>query len=474
MIRLRAPCWKSSLLTLCSTRDPQPLSSLCATHPPSGRSTSKCEKDFPSTKQSLPRDRRCVMSPLFRPFLIFLVQGAWVATFLTGCEDLMRQMPAGTDRMIQSGIGVGGAILNRPKFSDADEEKMAQENARKFEHANKVWDDPLLDAYLGDIVQRLAAVAHPRPFTYSIRVVKDASINAFTFGGGALYVNAGLLARMDNEAQLAMVLGHEIAHVTESHVVRGIESNYNTQLLGQITGQAAAASGKIPLTPGVFNLTYEYSMKAALSGHGRSSESEADVIGLEYMVKAGYDPREAPRTFELLLKEYGDQTALQNFFYGDHPTNKARIDKLIDLVQSKYSKDLETRELLVNTAEFKQRTRELIVAVGQLDYERKRYKTATAMFEKALQVKPEDPVPHYWLGKNAPGTGGADQAIAHFTTAPKREAKIVEAERELGLAQYQKTDQAKAIDAFEQYLKVAPSAPDAGRIKKSIEDLKRS
>jgi predicted Zn-dependent protease len=190
------------------------------------------------------------MSPLFRPFLIFLVQGAWVATFLTGCEDLMRQMPAGTDRMIQSGIGVGGAILNRPKFSEADEEKMAQENARKFEHANKVWDDPLLDAYLGDIVQRLAAVAHPRPFTYSIRVVRDANINAFTFGGGALYVNAGLLARMDNEAQLAMVLGHEIAHVTESHVVRGIESNYNTQLLGQIAGQAAAASGKIPLTPG--------------------------------------------------------------------------------------------------------------------------------------------------------------------------------------------------------------------------------
>src|SRR5207244_355126 len=83
-----------------------------------------------------------------RSCLMFLVQGAWVATFLTGCEDLMRQMPAGTDRMIQSGIGVGGAILNRPKFSEADEEKMAQENARKFEHANKVWDDPLLDAYL--------------------------------------------------------------------------------------------------------------------------------------------------------------------------------------------------------------------------------------------------------------------------------------------------------------------------------------
>src|SRR5437879_11353865 len=138
---------------------------------------------------------------------------------------------------------------------------------------------------------------------------------------------------MDYEGQIAMVLGHEIAHVTESHVVRGIESHYNTQLLGQLAGQAAAASGKIPLTPGVFNLTYEYSMKAALSGHGRSAESEADVIGLEYMVTAGYDPREAPRTFELLLKEYGDHGLVQNFFYGAHPPTTARNEKPTTPVQ---------------------------------------------------------------------------------------------------------------------------------------------
>lgn len=403
-----------------------------------------------------------------------LLQCACLALIFVGCEEVMKQMPAGTDRMIQSGVSIGSAVANRPKFSEADEERMAQENAKKFEGANKLEDDPLLNTYLNDIVQRLAAVAHPRPFAYSIRVVNDASINAFTFGGGVLYVNAGLLARMDNEAQLAMVLGHEIAHVTESHVARGIESNYDTQLMGQLAGQAASASGKIPLTPTVFQLTYDYSMKAALTGHGRGNESEADVIGLDYMVKAGYDPREAPRTFELLLKEYGDQGAIQNFFYGDHPTNESRIKTLTGLVQSKYTADLETRKLIVNTAEFKQRTRELVVIVGQLDYERKRFKTATAMFEKALQARPADPVPHYWLGKLALENGGTDQAITHLNTALAGEPKVAEAYRELGLAYYKKRDKAKAIDAFEQYLKVAPGAKDAERIKKSIDDLKQS
>jgi predicted Zn-dependent protease len=397
-----------------------------------------------------------------------------IILILAGCEEVRKQMPVGTDRYLQSGMNIGSAIANRPKFTEADEERMAQENAKKYEHEHTMWDDPLLDVYLGDIVQRLAAGAHPRPFTYSIRVVKDSAINAFTFGGGILYVNAGLLARMENEAQLAMVLAHEIAHVTESHVARGIENNYNTQLVGQVAGQAAAASGKIPLTPGVFRLTYDYSMKAAVSGHGRASESEADVIGLEYLVKGGYDPREAPRTFEQLLKEYGDQGTVQNFFYGDHPTNKARIEKLSDLTRSKYSQDLESRNLITNTTEFKQRTHELVVLVGQMDYERKRFQTASTMFEKALQVKPDDPVPHYWLGKIALETGREDQAIAHLTTALSGEKKPIEAYRELGLAYYKKRDAAKAIEAFEQYLKVAPHAKDAERIKKSIEDLKRT
>jgi predicted Zn-dependent protease len=290
-------------------------------------------------------------------------------------------------------------------------------------------------------------------------------------------VNAGLVARMENEAQLAMVLAHEIAHVTESHVTKGIEGAYGIQLLGEIARVTAASTGataKAQIPPALLDKTYEYSMKASVSGHGRANESEADVVGLDYMVKAGYDPREAPGTFEQLMKEYGDQTAIQNFFYGDHPTNKSRIEKLTGLVQSKYSQDVETRKLITNTAEFKQRTRELLVEVGRLDYERKRFKTATAMFEKALQANGSDPVSHYYLGKIALDTGSPDQAIAHLTSALKGEMKPVEAYRELGLAYYKKKDRAKAIESFERYLEVAPNANDADRIRKSIEDLKRS
>src|SRR5262249_4476878 len=90
-------------------------------------------------------------------------------------------------------------------------------------------------------------------------------------------------------------------------------------------------------------------MNAAANSRSRSQESEADEVGLGYRGNASYDPREAPRTFEQLLKEYGDQAALTNFFYGNHPTNAARIERTTVLAQSKYAGLVANGRLIVNT-----------------------------------------------------------------------------------------------------------------------------
>ena len=397
---------------------------------------------------------------------------------LSGCEGQMPQLSGTLGQKIDQAIGmgqqVGSVVAQRPSLSEADEERIAQENAQKFEQSHKLWTDPVLDVYLADIVHNIVNVAHPRPFTYTVKVVDESSVNAFTFGGGLLYVHAGLLSRMDSEGQLAMVLAHEIAHVTESHVKSGIEGAYYIQVAGQLASQAASASGRIPLSPQTFQLGYDYSMKAALNGHTRSNESEADVVGLEYLVKAGYDPKEAPKTFEQLLKEYGDKSAVENFFYGNHPTSQARIEKLTGLIRSKYSQEANDPKRIANTDEFKRRTRDLVIETGKLDYDRKRFKTAAAMFDKAIQVRPDDPVPQYWLGKIGLDTGDTDQAIAHLSIATQGKEIPVEAFRDLGLAYYKKRNSSKAVEAFEQYLKLAPSANDAAQIRKVVDDMKRS
>ena len=173
----------------------------------------------------------------------------------------------------------------------------------------------------------------------------------------------------------------------------------------------------------------------------------------------------------------GDQAPLVNFFYGSHPTNVARIERTTELARSKYTDQLANRRLLVNTEEFKRRTRELVVAVGRLDYEGKRFNTAKAMFEKAARVRQDDPVPPYYLGKLALETGSgpdvADRAIAHLTEAIKAEATFAPAYRELGLAYYRKRDNRQAVTALQRYLALNPKADDARRISAMIDELRR-
>ncbi len=362
---------------------------------------------------------------------------------------------------------------NRPKFSDEDEGRMAQANAQEFEAKNKMWPDPLLETYLGGVMQKVVAVSEPRPFPYRLRVVADPSLNAFTFGGGLVYMHAGLVARLENEAQLVMVLSHEVAHVTERHVTKGIERSFNIQLATEIGMTAGSATGIVPGSP-LVGKAYEYSMGAAINGHGRNQERDADRIGIDSMVKAGYDPREAPITFELLLLEYGDAGRIKNFFYGSHPSNQERFKTLTDLAKNKYGKNLASAKLAVNSEEFKRATRRVVIAVGINDYEDKRFNAAKAMFEKAVRAYQDDARPHYYLGKIALETSAdMDKAIAHLEAAIAADATYALPHRELGLAYYRKGDRVKAVAGLEKYLALDPKAADADQIRATIAEIKR-
>ena len=277
-------------------------------------------------------------------------------------------------------------------FSEDEEIEIARNNAAQFEAQTSFIDDAHLAAYLNGIVQRLSTHTEPRPFEYRLKVVSDSAVNAFTFGGGYLYVNAGLLARMENEAQLAMVLGHEIAHAAESHVTEGMKADAGINLLGQLAGQAA--SGRID--PEVLAKTYEYSMNAAINGHGRGQESEADELGIEYMAKAGYDAREASGTFEALLKEYGDAEKLDAFFYSSHPRNEERMARADAWAEANAAR-FASAQPVVNTKEFQEATHDIVVAMGKLDYESGRFESARAMFTKAAGDGVDDPEPQRYL-----------------------------------------------------------------------------
>ena len=94
-----------------------------------------------------------------------------------------------------------------------------------------------------------------------------------------------------------------------------------------------------------------------------SEESEADELGLEYLVNAGYDPREASGTFEQLLKEHGDPSKMDAFFYSSHPRNQERMERTTKWVEEKYSDRLATGTWIVDTPEYQEVVRTIVAAM---------------------------------------------------------------------------------------------------------------
>lgn len=184
----------------------------------------------------------------------------------------------------------------------------------------------------------------PRRIPFQFHVALDDNANAFATPNGIVVVNSGLIELLENEAQLAAVLGHEIAHSTHEHTWRQQQFHKGKRLAIGIAGAFAAAYGYRSLADiaGLVNA-------AIVSGHSRSLENQSDRVGLEYMVAAGYDPREAPAVWKLMTRKYGLQGT--NFFWSSHENQATRRSYLMNELKNNY-RDLDYRQTRTNPDDY--------------------------------------------------------------------------------------------------------------------------
>ena len=159
---------------------------------------------------------------------------------------------------------------------------------------------------------------------------------------------------LENEAQLATVLGHEIAHVTHEHLIRRYTKQTWTKLIFAVAGTAldevSGGGGYLR------DIGLEMVESTMLNGYGRDFEDQADRVGLRYLSEAGYDPMEAPKVWDIFSKEIGDQTKVGNFFYGSHSTHSARKRNLFQEIAQSYFDEVNCKydcELVVNEENYK-------------------------------------------------------------------------------------------------------------------------
>jgi predicted Zn-dependent protease len=237
---------------------------------------------------------------------------------------------------------VGGRGLG-DWYSTDTEIKMGKQYAMMVEQTARMIQDPVVTEYVNRIGQNLVRNSDAKvPFT--IRVIDSDEINAFALPGGFFYVNSGLILAADEEAELAGVMAHEIAHVAARHAMQ------------QMTRAQYANMATIPLvfigSWGVYqaaSMAINLALPLTFMKFSRNFETEADYLGVQYMYKTGYDPQAFITFFEKIEAKNKKQPGTLARAFASHPPNPDRIAK----TQEEIRRILPTQpEYVLSTSEF--------------------------------------------------------------------------------------------------------------------------
>lgn len=200
-------------------------------------------------------------------------------------------------------------------FTKQQDIQLGQEAAAEIRKKVVIVKDPVLNAYVNAVGKRLAASREAKDsgFTFTFEVVADPAINAFALPGGPMFINTGLLKVVDNEAQLAGAMGHEMSHVILRHGTNQASKADLIQIPLALAGQLSSSD---TLMGQLSQLGIGLGAESVLLKFSRTDESQADIMGSHLMAEAGYDPDELARFF---VKIKSQDTADAIAFLSDHP-----------------------------------------------------------------------------------------------------------------------------------------------------------
>ena len=205
-----------------------------------------------------------------------------------------------------------------------DEIRMGRESQQQVRRQVPELTDREVNTYIASVGRRLAVRAGGPRFPYSFTVANYREINAFALPGGPVWIHRGAIAAAGNEAQLAAVLAHEIAHISQRHaadqVTTQLVANGFIGLLGAMLGNTRSAQ---TAQAGARVLAGGYMLKFS-----RDDEREADSVGAEIMRRAGWDAREMAAFMETLRRVHGKDPASLEVFLSSHPAPEERAQRL--------------------------------------------------------------------------------------------------------------------------------------------------
>ena len=365
----------------------------------------------------------------------------------------------------------GKSELALVSFTEEEEVALgAKAYAPAVQQQGGFYRDRALEEYVQGVGMRLARVSHRPSLDYRYRVLNSSVPNAFALPGGYIVINRGLLVGLKSEAEMAAVLGHETGHVTARHSLAGYQRALAANVL--VTGVVVAAGGRA----GVQEIS---GITASLvqNGFSRDQEREADWLGIDYMVKAGYSPEGAVRLQEYFFTqlEGGKNPMWAEGLFRTHPFSRERLDNARSRIAQRYPDTVKNPNYTFNETAFLQKTARLrevqkaydVADQGDKLLKEKRYDEALAKYREAERMEQGQAPFHssagqvYLVQKNYGASEG------ELRKAIDLDGEFFEPRLLLGALRYQQKQYRAAIPELERSMELYPTKPAAELLSKS-------
>ncbi len=327
----------------------------------------------------------------------------------------------------------------------------SDEAVEAYTRASTLYADDAAATYVQRVVDRLFPEFKGKMV---VHLLKASDLNAFAMANGHLFVNIGLLARFENEAQLATVLGHEGTHFTHRHSLRERQ-----------TAESATGFASVVTLIGVSVSPMSLAASSIL-GYSRDLEMEADTVGYRRLAAAGYDVHEAPKAFEHLLRDVKAEGIDAPFFFSTHPKLQDRVDNLKRLsAKAPAGGDgTSSREYTAVMSQIRVDNLEALLALN-------RAKQALIMLEEPERVANLPPSASYYLGEAYRRRGEVgDLALAEqaYRKAMEVAPDFAPSYRALGILSLNAKKWGDAQSYLERYLDLMPDAKDRKYVESYI------
>jgi predicted Zn-dependent protease len=376
---------------------------------------------------------------------------------------------------------------------EADERALWKESRElqyKIGLSGLLFDDPALEAYLGEVLERVtpgpirAAGIEPR-----VEVISDVNIDGYSFANGMIYIHTGLLAHMRDETQLATLLTRELAHVRHRHAIRAKrDARASADTLAWIGVGATLVEGG-----GQMKLLAQAASITSAIGFAHELETTADATGLEFLDAAGYAVGGTPDFYRMTL-EYLAEVHAQGVWgwapFAPPPQISARISGMESLIATRYPNQVARRGPSIDASAFQARIHPATIRQAELELAAGLFLSAAQTAELATGSAPRDARAWMLLGqarmgqRSKPLPGRPVPSIQSvreaFEGALSVDPRNPEATRELGMTYYRSTgssrapeDARAALRHLREYKRLAPDAGDVEYVDRYIDELER-